>query len=98
MCALGIILSLVNLANSWRICSYVSSKPKFGEIPFKNNFTIIIDNGGYQTKNVHWKWSLGITFKYPEKIIIKDPAFSHTTQKRFETVLEHELNHLWYLH
>jgi len=67
---------------------------KFGEIPFKNNFTIIIDNGGYQTKNVHWKWSLGITFKYPEKIIIKDPSFSHTTQKRFETVLEHELNHL----
>ena len=60
----------------------------------KNEFSIIIYNENEKINNKYWDWSLGITYSYPEKIIIKDPSFAHISLKRFEQVLLHELNHL----
>ena len=65
-----------------------------GPISDKNTFTVIVDNGEFKTKNTHWDWSLGITYRYPEKIIIKDPSVSHITKRKFAAVLKHELNHI----
>ena len=60
----------------------------------KRKMQLIIDDGSNKLNNPHWQWSLGITFQNPDKIIIKDPSFGHISKIRFETVLEHELNHI----
>ena len=57
-------------------------------------FSIIIYNGNQKINNKYWDWSIGITYSYPEKIIIKDPAYAHISINRFEQVLLHELNHI----
>ena len=68
----------------------------YGPIPV-NNFDFYIYNkiNQYDLKinNQHWRWSLGITYRN-NKIIIKDPKFSHINFSKFEQVVEHELNHL----
>ena len=65
-----------------------------GNVLSQKPFNIIVDNKKYKTNNPHWKWALGITYRSPERIIIKDPASSHISKNRFKTVLEHELNHI----
>jgi len=60
----------------------------------KREFSFIVDNNTMHVANPHWKWSLGITYYKPEKIIIKDPAVSHISKNTFQKVVEHELNHL----
>lgn len=66
----------------------------YGSIPL-NNFSILIDNNYVQSsKHPHWKWSLGITYKNPDKIILKDPAISKISLKKFKKVIAHELNHI----
>ena len=68
----------------------------YGPIPVKKfDFYIYNKNNQYDLKinNQHWKWSLGITYKN-DKIIIKDPQFSHIKFSKFKQVVEHELNHL----
>ena len=66
----------------------------YGPIPKKSfSITIVNDNTNLiQHKN--WKWSLGITYHNPDRIIIKDPAFSKISKKKFTKVIEHELNHV----
>jgi len=69
-------------------------KKEFNPHSPKKKFTIIIDSGQETIYNPHWDWSLGITYKNPEKIIIKDPAHAHISNNKFEIIMEHELNHL----
>ena len=67
---------------------------QFKQPVVKKKFSIIIDDGNTKITHKHWNWSLGITYFYPEKIIIKDPSFAHISLNRFEQVLLHELNHV----
>ena len=65
-----------------------------GPIPI-NNFTILIaDSKSIASKHPHWKWSLGITYHSPDKIILKDPALSKISWSKFQKVIAHELNHI----
>jgi len=66
----------------------------FGKMDIQKPFNIIVDQDRYKTNNPHWNWALGITYRNPERIIIKDPSISHIPKSRFKTVLEHELNHI----
>ena len=59
-----------------------------------SSFSIIIADEKEKINHKYWDWSIGITFSNPEKIIIKNPAFAHISLKRFQQVLEHELNHI----
>jgi len=61
----------------------------------KRPFTIIVtNNNNLNVSSSHWKWSLGITYKNPDKIIIKDLALSKISLQRFVKVMHHELNHI----
>ena len=61
----------------------------------QNNFSIIIDsNQAISSRHPHWKWSLGITYKTPDKIVLKDPALSKISWRKFQQVIAHELNHI----
>jgi len=66
----------------------------YGPIPRTQFKILIYTNSSAVIQNNHWDWSLGITYKNNNKIIIKDPAFAHISMARFSQVLEHELNHL----
>ena len=72
------------------------SKLKNNFNPYFNpvEFLFIVDSNNIKVSNPHWKWSLGITYYKPEKIIIKDPSVSHISKNHFKQVVEHELNHL----
>lgn len=81
------------------ICDLVLNKTSklntaFGLSDKKNEFTLIIDNGESSKGHPHWEWSLGRTYRLPEKIIMKDPASAHISKRKFNIVLEHELNHV----
>jgi len=66
----------------------------YSSIP-KNDFIILIPHSeSISLKHPHWKWSLGITYSNPDKIIIKDPALSKISWKKFKKVISHELNHI----
>ena len=66
----------------------------YGPIP-KNKFSIEIGNNKHMlSKHPHWKWSLGFTYHYPDKIFIKDPALSKIGWGKFKKVIAHELNHI----
>ena len=66
----------------------------YGPIP-KKNFTITVaNNKSLKINNTHWKWSLGITYSNPDRIIIKSPSISKISQARFMQVMKHELNHV----
>jgi len=67
---------------------------KYGPIPKNNFFITITDDKEILKNHQHWKWSLGITFNHPDKIILKDPSLSKISKKRFNQVLGHELNHV----
>ena len=61
----------------------------------KAPFTIIVtNNNNLNVSSSHWKWSLGITYKNPDKIIIKDLALAKISIQRFAKVMHHELNHV----
>ena len=59
--------------------------------PFK---IIVTNNHNLNVASSHWKWSLGITYRNPDKIIIKDLALSKISLQRFIKVMHHELNHV----
>ena len=66
----------------------------YGPIP-QNNFSILIDSDqAIFSRHPHWQWSLGITYKNPDKIILKDPALSKISWGKFKQVISHELNHI----
>jgi len=66
----------------------------YGSIP-QNNFYILVDSDQeISSRHPHWKWSLGITYKNPDKIILKDPALSKISWEKFKQVIAHELNHI----
>ena len=67
---------------------------KYGTIPQKKFSIIITKDPSLLTNNKHWKWSSGITFKKPEKIILKDPSLSKISWINFKKVIHHELNHI----
>ena len=61
----------------------------------KKQFSITITNDKLiKINHNHWKWSLGITYSNPDRIIIKDPSLSKISKTRFLQVLKHELNHI----
>jgi len=64
----------------------------------ESSFEIIVCTAANEEQlhiyNEHWHSSLGITYNKIDKIIVKDPAYAHINSKRFNQVVEHELNHL----
>ena len=60
----------------------------------KRPFTIIVTNNNLNVLSPHWKWSLGITYRNPDKVIIKDLALSKISLQKFTKVMHHELNHV----
>jgi len=66
----------------------------YGPILKDKFFIIITNNDDYLPNYQPWKWCLGITFTNPDKIVLKDPALSKISKKRFYKVINHELNHL----
>ena len=66
----------------------------YGIVPHqKIHITIANTDLSYINHN-HWKWSLGIAYKNPDRIIIKDPAFAKISKRKFNQVLKHELSHV----
>ena len=66
----------------------------YGNTP-KKNFQIIVSSKNLShIKHNHWKWSLGITYANPDRIIIKDPGFAKISKRKFNQVLKHELSHI----
>lgn len=66
----------------------------YGNTP-KKNFQIIVSSKNLShIKHNHWKWSLGITYTNPDRVIIKDPGFAKISKKKFNQVLKHELSHI----
>ena len=66
----------------------------YGNTP-KQNFQITVANKDLSyIKHNHWKWSLGITYKNPDRVIIKDPGFAKISKRKFNQVLKHELSHI----
>jgi len=66
----------------------------YGSTPIKEFSISITNTNNLKIYNNHWKWSLGITYSNPDRIIIKDPSLSKISKIKFFKVLKHELNHL----
>ena len=66
----------------------------YGEIKINDFLILIPDSKTITTKHPHWKWSLGITYHNPDKIILKNPSLSKISWKKFQKVIAHELNHI----
>ena len=66
----------------------------YGTIPHDFFSISIINDNRLKISSNHWKWSLGITYNNPDRIIIKDPSLSKISKNKFVKVLKHELNHL----
>ena len=66
----------------------------YGTIPHDDFSISIVNDNKQKIFSNHWKWSLGITYNNPDRIIIKDPSLSKISKNKFIKVLKHELNHL----
>ena len=82
--------ALINQIN----LNIISLDSIYGNTP-KKNFQIIVSSKNLShIKHNHWKWSLGITYANPDRIIIKDPGFAKISKRKFNQVLKHELSHI----
>lgn len=66
----------------------------YGNTPKKNFQITVASKNLSHIRHNHWKWSLGITYTNPDRVIIKDPGFAKISKKKFNQVLKHELSHI----